>query len=80
MAESLLNSKNPLALYHKIFVERTLRPFLEAQRQMQVENANRERLIIRQQEFARARQLYIRDCRWGLLHANKLVGKQAHDV
>ena len=84
MAETLLNAHNPLRLFASSFDLHVIQPFLECQRNMQIENANRERLIIKQLDSARFHAQYLRDVKWGLLHVNKahvrdFVGEPAYE-
>lgn len=69
MAESLLNSKNPLTLFHSIWIEYALTPFLESHRRIRQENYAKERAIIRQLDAERARAWYAHDLQWGFLNA-----------
>jgi hypothetical protein len=68
-AESLLNSNNPLKLFHKIWAEYALTPFIESNRRMREENRQKELKIIRALDRQRQRAWMKRDLKWGLLAA-----------
>jgi len=59
---------DPLMVYARWFYEESIRPSLELQRLMKIENQNRERLIIKQLDRQRAHAQYAKDCRESLLH------------
>ena len=69
MQETLSNSTNPLALFHRSFLLHVITPWLQSQRTMREENYAKERSIILRLDRQRAQQWHRRDVRWGLLHA-----------
>lgn len=79
MAHTLKNSFNPLALYHQVFVEHEIKPCLESHRRIAAEHLKRDTEIIQELEAARRSAQYARDCRWGWLNEQKIVGEPAHE-
>ena len=69
MQETLMNSTSPLALFHRVFLDHVIRPWLECQRRMREENAAKERRIIAALDAERARAWYAHDIKWRLIAA-----------
>jgi hypothetical protein len=69
MAETLLNSLNPLRLFAASFDLHVTQPIIRLQREMWAQNRAKELKIIKALDRERALMWYRRDVRWGLLHA-----------
>jgi hypothetical protein len=69
MTETLMNSANPLALFHRVFIEHVITPFVESHNRMHAEHVAKEKKIIAALDAERAHAWYAHDIKWRLLAA-----------
>jgi hypothetical protein len=66
--ETLGNSNNPIALFHSVFLEYEIKPFLQTQERIKQEHAVKERQIVKELEVQRTHTWIQHDRKWGLLN------------